>query len=161
MTGRAAVLAFAFSALAFLLAAAAAHAVEPDEKLADPALEARARAVTQELRCVVCQNQSVDDSDAPLARDIRLLVRERIAAGDSDEAARDFIVARYGDFVLLRPSFSAATAVLWLAPGIFLIAAFALAFFYVRGLNRAPASAAPLSAAEEDAVARLVKDGQS
>ncbi|RME62068.1 MAG: cytochrome c-type biogenesis protein CcmH, partial [Alphaproteobacteria bacterium] len=86
-------------------------AVEPDERLADPVLEARARAISQELRCLVCQNQSIDDSNAPLARDLRLLVRERLQAGDSDEEAVAFIVARYGDFVLLRPPLKPVTYV--------------------------------------------------
>jgi cytochrome c-type biogenesis protein CcmH len=146
---------------AMLLLTAAAQAVEPDEKLSDPTLEARARAVTQELRCVVCQNQSVDDSDADLARDIRVLVRERIAAGDSDDQVRDFIVARYGKFVLLKPPLEGDTLVLWFAPAVLLLAGLALAFFYVRRLNRATTTPAPLSAAEEKAVARLIEDKPS
>jgi cytochrome c-type biogenesis protein CcmH len=135
-----------------------AHAVEPDEKLADPALEARARALTLELRCVVCQNQSVDDSDAPLAKDIRVLVRERIKAGDSDEEVRAFIVARYGKFVLLRPPLDGETLVLWLGPAVLLLAGLALAYFYVRRVRKATAPA-PLSPAEEEAVRRLIEDG--
>ena len=101
-----------FAALAFLLLAGAwapAHAVEPGEMLKDPALEARARHISQELRCLVCQNQSIDDSNAELARDLRLLVRERLAAGDSDAAVLAFVEARYGEFVLLRPRLSAGT----------------------------------------------------
>src|SRR6187431_1125217 len=93
-----------------------ALAVQPDEILADPALESRARTLSSELRCMVCQNQSIDDSDAPLARDLRLLVRERLKAGDSDTQIRDFLVARYGDFVLLKPRFTRQTALLWLLP---------------------------------------------
>lgn len=93
-----------------------ALAVEPDEVLSDPRLEARARALSAELRCLVCQNQSIDDSNAPLARDLRLLVRERLKAGDSDEQVRQFIVGRYGSFVLLRPPFDATTLLLWLTP---------------------------------------------
>ena len=143
--------------LAFLLTSTA-RAVEPDEMLADPALEARARAVTQELRCVVCQNQSVDDSDAPLAKDIRVLVRERIMAGDSDEAVRAFIVARYGKFVLLKPPLEGDTILLWFGPVALLAGGLALAYFYVRRLNRAGAPAAPLSAAEDDTVRRLLED---
>jgi cytochrome c-type biogenesis protein CcmH len=99
-----------------LIGTAPALAVQPDEVLADPALEARARALSKELRCMVCQNQSIDDSDAPLARDLRLLVRERLTAGDSDTKVVDFLTARYGEFVLLKPRFNAGTALLWLAP---------------------------------------------
>ncbi len=94
----------------------AAQAVQPDEVMADPAREMRARGLSRELRCMVCQNQSIDDSDAPLARDLRLLVRERIAAGDSDDAVVNFLVARYGEFVLLKPRFEKHTLVLWLLP---------------------------------------------
>ena len=90
-----------------------ALAVQPDEVLADPALEARARALSAELRCMVCQNQSIDDSDADLARDLRVLVRERLAAGDSDEQVIDYVVSRYGEFVLLKPRFSLRNALLW------------------------------------------------
>ena len=103
-----------------LSACAPAHAVQVDEVLADPVLEARARTLSKELRCMVCQNQSIDDSDAPLARDLRLLVRERLQAGDSDSQVLDFLVARYGEFVLLKPRFSAHTAILWLMPAIVL-----------------------------------------
>src|SRR4029450_652410 len=93
-----------------------AIAVEPGEVLSDPALEARARALSKELRCMVCQNQSIDDSEAPLARDLRMLVRERLQAGESDRHVIDFLVVRYGEFVLLRPRFSWHTALLWLCP---------------------------------------------
>jgi cytochrome c-type biogenesis protein CcmH len=109
------------SALA-LFAMTAAHAVQPDEILKDATLEARARTLSKELRCMVCQNQSIDDSDAPLARDLRVLVRERLVAGDSDEKVLQFLTYRYGAFVLLKPQFNAETAVLWLAPLIVLIA---------------------------------------
>src|SRR5262252_8592806 len=99
-----------------------AHAVQPDEMLADPALEQRARTLSRELRCMVCQNQSIDDSDAPLARDLRILVRDRLKAGDSDRQVLDFLVDRYGQFVLLRPRLGWDTALLWLAPiGVLLI----------------------------------------
>jgi cytochrome c-type biogenesis protein CcmH len=98
-----------------------ALAVQPDEILADPALESRARALSSELRCMVCQNQSIDDSDAPLARDLRILVRERLQAGDSDKKVLDFLAARYGEFVLLKPRFSERTAFLWLAPAVILL----------------------------------------
>src|SRR3954467_13027610 len=93
-----------------------AHAVQPDEVMADPAKESRARDLSRELRCMVCQNQSIDDSEAPLARDLRLLVRERIAAGDSNTEVIDFLVARYGEFVLLKPRFESHTLLLWLLP---------------------------------------------
>jgi len=99
-----------------LVALPPALAVEPDEILSDPALEARARALSKDLRCMVCQNQSIDDSQAPLARDLRILVRERLQAGESDQQVINFLVARYGEFVLLRPRFSWHTALLWLAP---------------------------------------------
>jgi cytochrome c-type biogenesis protein CcmH len=114
-------------ALLLLAMATPALAVQPDEIMADPALEARARALSQELRCMVCQNQSIDDSDAPLARDLRLLVRERLKAGDSDGQVLGFLVARYGDFVLLRPPFNWHTALLWLlGPLVLLVAGFTL-----------------------------------
>src|SRR3954466_3334334 len=103
-------------ALALTLASPPCHAVQPDEIMADPAREARARDLSRELRCMVCQNQSIDDSEAPLARDLRLLVRERIAAGDSNAQVLDFLVARYGEFVLLKPRFEPQTLPLWLLP---------------------------------------------
>jgi cytochrome c-type biogenesis protein CcmH len=103
-------------AVALMLGCPAAFAVQPDEIMADPAKEARARELSRELRCMVCQNQSIDDSEAPLARDLRLLVRERIAAGDSDGQVIDFLVARYGEFVLLKPRFNPHTLLLWLLP---------------------------------------------
>ena len=99
-----------------LVCLTSAHAVQPDEIMADPAKESRARDLSRELRCMVCQNQSIDDSEAPLARDLRLLVRERIAAGDSDSQVIDFLVARYGEFVLLKPRFESHTLLLWLLP---------------------------------------------
>jgi cytochrome c-type biogenesis protein CcmH len=103
-------------AVALVLAAAPAFAVNPDEVLADPALETRARAISAELRCMVCQNQSIDDSNAELAKDVRLLVRQRIAGGDSDEQVMTYIVSRYGEFVLLKPRFETKTLLLWCAP---------------------------------------------
>jgi cytochrome c-type biogenesis protein CcmH len=102
--------------LAVLSASSSVYAVEPDEIMADPVKEARARELSRELRCMVCQNQSIDDSGAPLARDLRLLVRERIAAGDSDAQVIDFLVARYGEFVLLKPRLEPHTLLLWLLP---------------------------------------------
>jgi cytochrome c-type biogenesis protein CcmH len=117
-----------------------AHAVWPDEMLVDPALEARARAVGQELRCLVCRNQSIDDSDADLAHDLRLLVRERIAAGDTNDQVVAYIRSRYGDFVLLRPPFEAGTILLWGGPLlILLLGGFGVARYY-RGRGRAGAS---------------------
>src|SRR6476469_8904225 len=113
-----------------------AIAVEPDEVLSDAALEARARALSRELRCMVCQNQSIDDSEAPLARDLRILVRERLQAGDSDRQVIDFLVARYGEFVLLRPRFSWHTAVLWLGPAALLLIG-ALGLFMLARRHRA------------------------
>ena len=113
-----------FAALAVagvLLCASPALAVQPDEILPDPALEARARELSRELRCMVCQNQSIDDSDAPLARDLRLLVRERLKAGDSDAQVLDFLTARYGEFVLLKPRLRWDTALLWFAPALVLL----------------------------------------
>jgi cytochrome c-type biogenesis protein CcmH len=110
-------------AAALLGAISQAGAVQPDEILKDPALESRARNLSQELRCVVCQNQSIDDSNAPLARDLRVLLRDRLQAGDSDSAAMDFIVARYGNFVLLKPPMQLNTVMLWVGPFLVLIAA--------------------------------------
>ena len=108
---------FASALAAFLLIGCPiAHAVQPDEIMPDAGKEARARELSRELRCMVCQNQSIDDSDAPLARDLRILVRERIAAGDSDNQVIDFLVARYGEFVLLKPRFNPHTLLLWLLP---------------------------------------------
>ncbi|HXQ07145.1 MAG TPA: cytochrome c-type biogenesis protein, partial [Bradyrhizobium sp.] len=107
-----------------LVGATPLHAVQVDEILPDPALETRARAISHELRCMVCQNQSIDDSEAPLARDLRLLVRERLKAGDSDTQVVDFMVARYGEFVLLRPRMSWHTAILWGAPLTILVVGF-------------------------------------
>jgi cytochrome c-type biogenesis protein CcmH len=110
-----------------------AFAVEPNEIMQDPALEQRARVLSRELRCMVCQNQSIDDSNAPLARDLRILVRERLKAGDRDDQVLDFLVARYGEFVLLRPRFAWHTALLWLAPLVILaVGGFAIIVFMRR-----------------------------
>ena len=140
------------------LAALPAYAVQPDEVLPDPALEARARAISEGLRCLVCQNQSIDDSDAPLARDLRLLVRERLKAGDGDQEIADFIVARYGEFVLLRPRLSPHTVLLWFAtPAVFATALFLIWLAYRR--RKAAAQAlAPLSANEERRLKRLLDE---
>lgn len=132
-----------------LFAAAPAIAVQPGEQLPDPAQEARARRLSAELRCLVCQNQSIDDSDAELARDLRRLVRERIAAGESDGAIRQFLVARYGDFVLLRPPLNAKTLLLWSLPALGLLGGIWIArsLFRRRPIIEAPASLAPDEAA--------------
>ena len=134
-----------------LVGAAPLHAVQVDEILPDPALETRARAISHDLRCMVCQNQSIDDSEAPLARDLRLLVRERLKAGDSDTQVVDFMVARYGEFVLLRPRMSWHTAILWAAPlTILVIGFFAIGFSVLRRSARTPMpEAATLSEAEQ------------
>jgi cytochrome c-type biogenesis protein CcmH len=111
-----------FAVLFLFLSMSPAFAVNPDEVLADPALEARARALSAQLRCMVCQNQSIDDSNAELAKDLRVLVRERITDGDSDEAVIDYVVSRYGEFVLLNPRFEVKTLILWGAPVMLLLA---------------------------------------
>lgn len=118
-------------ALTVLLACSQAFAVEPSELLDDPVLESRAREVSKELRCVVCQNQSIDDSNADLARDMRVLVRDRVLAGDSNQQILDYMVSRYGDFVLLNPPFKTSTYALWLGPGVIgALGIFALVSFY-------------------------------
>lgn len=147
------------AAILLFIAATPAFAVEPDEMLTDPAQEARARDITRELRCVVCQNQSVDDSDAPLARDIRILVRERVKNGDTNDQARDYIVARYGKFVLLRPPFERDTLLLWFGPLILLFGAGALAWLYMRNLRREAPAPTPLTDAEEQTVKQRLGGG--
>ena len=137
-------------ALVWLLAPMAALAVQPNEVLADPKLEARARALSVELRCLVCQNQSIDDSNAPLARDLRLMVRERLTAGDSDAEVMRYIVARYGDFVLLRPPLKPETIALWAAPGVLLLLGAGFLVLAARRRTGAPQPATPpLSDAEK------------
>jgi cytochrome c-type biogenesis protein CcmH len=138
-----------------LLLAGPARAVEPDEVLPDATLESRARAISTELRCLVCQNQSIDDSNAPLARDLRILVRERLRAGDSDAAVIRYVVDRYGEFVLLRPTIGAHTLLLWLAPlAILLIAAGTIAWRLKQGAsaNPQPAALSPEEQARLDAL---------
>jgi cytochrome c-type biogenesis protein CcmH len=126
--------------------ASPSFAVQPDEILSDTALETRARALSRELRCMVCQNQSIDDSDAPLARDLRLLVRERLKAGDSDGQVLDFLTARYGQFVLLKPRFGWDTALLWGAPaGVLLVGAFAIVMALRRRKDLSVPAAPPLT----------------
>ena len=134
-----------------------AHAVQPDEVLDDPALEDRARDISAELRCLVCQNQSIDDSNAPLARDLRILVRERLVAGDSNEQAIDFIVARYGEFVLLKPRFGIKTLLLWVAPVLFLIIAAIVVYLSFRGQSARTPATVPASALSKEEQQRLNK----
>ncbi|MBK1869973.1 cytochrome c-type biogenesis protein [Aestuariivirga sp. YIM B02566] len=131
-----------------------AQAVQPDEILSDPVLEARARDLSTGLRCLVCQNQSIDDSNAPLARDLRLLLRDRLKAGDSDAQAVDFIVARYGDYVLLRPRFNAATWLLWIGP--FALLAAAGAFLFMRRRNKLIDAESALDPQEQAELDRLM-----
>ena len=140
------------------LATLPVKAVQPDEVLQDPALEARARHISEGLRCLVCQNQSIDDSDAPLAKDLRLLVRERLKAGDTDQQIEDFVVARYGEFVLLKPRFTAHTLLLWFAtPAVFLVALLIVVLAY-RRRSVAASPPAGLSEAEERKLKRLLDD---
>jgi len=148
------------TAFALLLLIGPALAVQPDEILKDAALESRARTLSQELRCMVCQNQSIDDSDAPLAKDLRVLVRERLTAGDSDTQVIDFLVSRYGEFVLLKPRFSMHTLLLWLAPfAAVIIGGWGLIAFMRRRTSKADASAQEqLTPAEQARVAELLKE---
>ena len=140
--------------LALLAPAARALAVQPDEMLPDPALETRARGLSKELRCMVCQNQSIDDSDAPLARDLRLLVREHLRAGETDRQVLDFLIARYGEFVLLRPRFAPHTALLWLTPlGVLVIGALGIAM----SARRQRSSEGNLTADEEGRLAEILE----
>lgn len=133
------------------------YAVEPSERLGDPALEARARALSQELRCLVCQNQSIDESNADLAHDLRVLLRKRLLAGDTDQEALDYIVARYGQFVLLDPPFEPATYLLWLAPPALVLGAGVLLIIRARR-RRAESKPLPLTKAERDRAALLLGD---
>jgi cytochrome c-type biogenesis protein CcmH len=147
--------------LALIFAAFPARAaIAPDEIMSDPALEARARGITKQLRCLVCQNQSIDDSNAPLARDLRILVRERLKAGDSDEAAIAYVVARYGDFVLLRPPIKATTWLLWFGPAVILSGGVVFLWLRVRRPKVAPAAPAPLDPDEEKRLAALIGESQ-
>jgi cytochrome c-type biogenesis protein CcmH len=149
---------FLLLAVALLLIVPAALAVEPDEMMKDPALEARARALSQTLRCMVCQNESIDESNAPLARDLRLLVRERIRNGDSDAEVREFLVARYGEFILLAPRLTARTILLWSVPILVLLAGGTGVLLTLR--NRTPLPA-PLSDAEKRRLAALLGDNKN
>lgn len=143
-------------AFAFLLMAFPAFAVNPDEVLADPALEARARALSSQLRCMVCQNQSIDDSNAELARDLRLLVRERLKNGDSDQAVIDYVVSRYGEFVLLNPRLRGETLLLWGAPIVLFLAGATAMILFVRKRGGKP-TGTPLSDVEKAELERALK----
>ena len=150
-----------------LLAPAQALAVQPDEVLSDSALEVRARGLSKELRCMVCQNQSIDDSDAPLAKDLRILVRERLTQGDSDNQVIDFLVARYGDFVLLRPRLTMYTALLWAMPpalvlgGLFALVRIARRRKAAGAVNPGKPEGGQLTPAEEARLASLLKSGET
>jgi cytochrome c-type biogenesis protein CcmH len=141
-------------ALAASLGGPPAHAVEPAERLADPALEARARGLSQELRCLVCQNQSIDESNADLAHDLRVLLRQRLAAGDTDRQVLDYVVARYGVFVLLDPPFAPVTYLLWLTPPVLVLGAGI--FLVLRARRRRPDPDLPTLSEEERARAALL-----
>jgi cytochrome c-type biogenesis protein CcmH len=143
--------------LLFLCLTVPAHAVRPDEMLKDPALEARARDIGQELRCLVCRNQSIDDSDADLAHDLRVLVRQRLVAGDTDQQVIGYIVSRYGDFVLLKPPFKLDTWVLWLGPGLVLLVGLWGLGRYMRR-QAGMAGPPPLSADEERRLAQILEE---
>lgn len=148
--------------LVLLVVAAAgggsARAVEPDEILDDPVLEARARALSGELRCLVCQNESIDSSNAGLARDLRIIVRERLVAGDSDAQVKAYLVARYGDFVLLDPPLKASTYLLWFGPALVLLAGGAGVAIYFRRRRKAPAEVMPLTPEERARLDRLLDE---
>lgn len=142
-----------------LTLAAPAGAVQPDEVLSDPALEARARELSKDLRCLVCRNESIDESNAELARDLRVLLRERLVAGDSDTEAMAFIVDRYGEYVLLRPKTDGANWLLWAAGPLMLLIAGGMGLVYLRGrANAAPASDAGLSAEERERLRQILEE---
>ena len=140
-----------------LAAPTASFAVQPDEMLKDPVLEARARHLSEELRCMVCQNQSIDDSDAPLAHDLRVLVRQRLEAGDSDSQVLDFLVARYGEFVLLKPRFELHNLLLWGVPPVALVAGMIALFVTARRRQTVNVQAPGLSSAEQQRLSTLVE----
>jgi len=143
-------------ALGMCLGRSPAWAVQPDEMLSDPALEARARTLSRELRCMVCQNQSIDDSEAPLARDLRIIVRERLKAGDTDAQILQFVTSRYGEFVLLKPRFSWRTALLWLTPAILLVAGASGLALAARRRRAAAVEPVPLSRDEERRLQEII-----
>jgi cytochrome c-type biogenesis protein CcmH len=149
------------AAIALVLAAIASSsslAVQPEEMLRDPKLEARARELSRELRCMVCQNQSIDESEAPLARDLRLLVRERITKGDTDQQVLDFLVVRYGEFVLLKPPLESRTIILWALPPVALLAGSVGLFFAVRRRRTVQLEPATLSNEEQRKLSTLVDE---
>lgn len=158
LAGVAALLLCAFAAMT-----SSALAIDPAERLSDPKLESRARELSAELRCLVCQNQSIDDSDAPLAKDLRLLVRERLVQGDSNSQVKDFVVARYGEFVLLKPPFGVHTLLLWLTPLLVLgiIAAFVMRSMSARQSAFKATPAPGLSEAEEERLRTLLAEDTS
>jgi cytochrome c-type biogenesis protein CcmH len=140
-----------------VIGATPVFAVQPDEVLSDQQLEARARDLSRELRCMVCQNQSIDDSDASLARDLRVLVRERLQAGDSDQQVLDFLTARYGEFVLLKPRFGLQTALLWLLPAALVVFGAYILIVLIRKQRRAGETDIKLTSAERARLGKLVK----
>lgn len=144
--------------LALGLPAGPAPAVQPDEVLADPALEARAREISRGLRCLVCRNESIDDSNAPLARDLRLILRERLVEGDSDTEAVAYLVDRFGEYVLLRPTVQGANLILWLAGPALLLGAGGIAWAYLRRRRTAPDPGRPLDAEERARLEVLLRD---
>lgn len=146
--------------LIVLLAAPLALAQSLDEHLPDPAQEARAREISRELRCLVCQNQSIEDSNAPLARDLRRIVRERVAAGEDEQAVLDYVVARYGEWVLLKPRFNLQNLLLWLGPALFLAIGGIVVFAMLRRQRAAQATAAPLSADEQRRLQALLNESE-
>jgi cytochrome c-type biogenesis protein CcmH len=148
----------AFLVMVAVSVAAPALAVQPDEVLPDPALEARARAISAGLRCLVCQNQSIDDSDAPLARDLRILVRDRLKAGDSDGQIIDFVVDRYGEFVLLKPRFEPHTMLLWLATPIVGLLAITIVILAARRRKIGANQTVPLSKSEQQKLKKLLDE---
>jgi cytochrome c-type biogenesis protein CcmH len=143
--------------LALTASLSPAFALSPEEQLQDPALEQRARSISAELRCLVCQNQSIDDSDAPLAKDLRLLVREQLLSGKSDGQVMDFIVARYGDYVLLKPRLSADTILLWGTPFAVLLIAGTVLVLRRRRPQPQPVPETPLSEAEREALRKAME----
>ncbi|MBE1282253.1 MAG: cytochrome C biogenesis protein CcdA [Rhodobacteraceae bacterium] len=148
-----------FFTLTGVFAGSVAHAVQPDEVLDDPALEARARELSKDLRCLVCRNESIDESNAELARDLRILLRERLVAGDSDTEAMDFIVERYGEYVLLRPTATGANWLLWAAGPLMLLIAAGVSLGYVRRRSTAKArTEASLSDEEQARLQEILKD---
>jgi cytochrome c-type biogenesis protein CcmH len=147
-----------FLALGAIVSAGPALAVNPDEVLADPALEARARALSAQLRCMVCQNQSIDDSNAELAKDLRLIVRERIVRGDADDQVISYVVSRYGEFVLLKPRFEGKTLILWGTPVLLLTAGGTAMLVAALRRRRVTAGGTPLSAEEEARLAAALDD---